>query len=130
MKPYLGPAGKPDYQRTMYRANMQGADHGAFIGYLLGELQELHERVVAAEAELAKLTRGASLSVVGVAVAPHPELEVAPPVVAEVKPVEPPAPANRGPVNVNPADAELLDSDVLKHIVVEIEPTPNKKRGK
>ncbi len=138
MKPYLGPAGRPDYQRNLYRANMQGADYAGFIGYLLGELQELSARVTEAEAKLAVLSRGelptqASLEPIKptpiavstvVAPMPLPAPVAAPEPQRPAKPVEP-------QFKIEPRHYADLDDDALRHIVVEVEePQPTKKRGK
>jgi len=128
MKPYLGPAAKPQYQSALYRANMQGADHGAFIGYLLIELQELTERVLQAEAKLARLTGGESLSAVATPVVALPVVlpDDLPP------PVQAPAPVAPKPAKPVEAvrESDSIDADALAHIVIEIDDQPTKKRGK
>lgn len=123
MKPYLGPAGKPDYQRNLYRNNMQGGDHQSFIGYLLGEVQQLVQRVANLEAQLA---HG---EVPPLKVEPVVEAQAPAPVeVAKVQQVVAPIVHSKP---VEPAREIVADSDVLQHIVLDLpDEPPAKKRGK
>lgn len=124
MKPYQGPAGKPEYQRNLYRNNMQGGDHQAFIGYLLGVVQELAVKVSELEGAIA---HGG-----GVVVQPTVELAPEPVALPELPaPVVVIAPQPIAQVRPEPVREVVADSDVLQHIVLDLPDEPTtKKRGK
>jgi hypothetical protein len=126
MQRFQGPAARGQYLTTLYRNDMQGADHLAFIGYLLQEVQKLSQRVMDLEAGF----RPTPAPVADVCpplsepLAPLPvEVPAPPPTVPQAKPAKPAKPAAE-------KEPQPFDIGDLKHIVLDLpDEPPTKKRG-
>jgi len=123
MEKYKGAAYRSQYLQSLFRHDMQGADHQAFIGYLLEQVKAQGERIDRLESMLLELAATPTKP------APQPQPEPAKPqakptmapVASPAKPAIQPKPEPGKAAKVAAGPRSEFDTEDLKHIVIDLD---------